>query len=141
MKTEPQKKPKIGSGEKPEPGITCRKIKFSQTGIDHIKILKNKFPEQTISGLVLLGLKALLGLADSTPVIRYMRMAGKEIISLRALLAEAREILDSFRDDLLVARGKPEMIIRLSERAEGAIDKIENYQNAATCQNAQIAIE
>lgn len=110
--------------EKPDPGITCRQVKFSQTGIDLLKILKTKFPGETISGLVLRGLKALLKFADAAPVIRYMRLPGKEIIYLRAILAAASEILQRFRSDLLVARGTPAMLCPLVIRTEEAIEKV-----------------
>ncbi len=115
--------------EKPDPGITCRKVKFSQTGVDLLNILKTKFPGETISGLVLKGLKALLKMADAAPVIRYMRMPAKEIIRLRALLAEARATLEAFREDLLVARGTPEMLAPLANRTEEAIDKVERVSD------------
>lgn len=115
--------------EKPDPGITCRQVKFSQTGIDLLKILKTKYPGETISGLVLKGLKALLKVADAAPVIRYMRMPAKEIIRVRALLAEARATLEVFREDLLVARGTPEMLAPLANRTEEAIDKVERVSD------------
>lgn len=120
------KKPKkISPKEKSDPGITPRNVKFSQTGMDLLDILKTKFPSATISGLVLMGLKALLKAADAAPVIRYMRLPAKEVIHLRAILAEAKASLLKFRDDLLVARGTPEMLAPLASRTEDAIDKVE----------------
>ena len=112
-----------------DPGITVRKVKFSQTGIDLLQILKSKYPQATISGLVLMGLQSLLKVADTAPVIRFMRMPGKEIIRLRALLAEAGATLEAFRADLLVARAKPEMLAPLASRTEEAIGKIESVSD------------
>jgi len=120
-----KKSKNLNSEEAPEPGITCRKVKFSKTGIDLLNILKTKFPGATISGIVLMGLKALLKAVDAAPVIRYMRLPAKEVIHLRAILAEARATLEKFRDDLLVARGTPEMLAPLASRTEDAIDNVE----------------
>lgn len=111
-----------------DPG-SPRNVKFSELGIDLLKILKSKYPQATISGLVLMGLEALLKVADAAPVIRYMRMPGKEIIRLRALLAEARAALEAFRKDLLVARGTPAMLAPLAARTEEAIDKVEKVSD------------
>lgn len=119
-----QESTKLNPAERPDPGITCRQVKFSQTGIDLLKILKTKFPGETISGLVLKGLKALLKVADAAPVICYMRLPGKEIIHLRAILAVASETLEKFRNDLLVARGTPAMLSPLAIRTEEAIEKV-----------------
>lgn len=125
VRSKTKERKKSDCEEKADPGVTCRKVKFSQTGIDLLHVLKTKFPGATISGIVLMGLKALLKAADAAPVIRYMRLPAKEVIRLRAILAEARASLEKFRDDLLVARGTPEMLAPLASRTEEAMDKVE----------------
>lgn len=113
-----------GGGKSPDAGITARTIKFTQTGVNLLNILRVKYPEKTISGLVLEGLAMLLQKADAAPVVRYMRLAGKEIICLRAILAEAQKILESFREDILIARATPKMLADLADKTEAAIDKV-----------------
>ena len=118
------KKRKYNKAANPDPGITCRKIKFGEKGVALLSALKVEFPESTISDLVYRGLDLLLHKSDIAPVVHYNLLNAGDVIILRGLLGDAHSILKEFRRDVMVARGTPGMLKPLAKKAEDQLDTL-----------------